>query len=82
MVLSGLADDLITIEAVRQGAQDYLVKGEINGSMLGRVLRYAIERKRVEEVLRESNMRFNRLVSQLNDVVWSASLGWNPTYSI
>src|SRR5512137_212293 len=31
VVLSGLADDVITVEAVRRGAQDYLVKGEING---------------------------------------------------
>ncbi len=48
VVLSGLADDAITIAAVKQGAQDYLVKGEIGGYMLVRVLRYAIERKRAE----------------------------------
>jgi len=48
VVLSGLADDVTTIEAVRQGAQDYLVKGEISGQMLVRVLRYAIERKQAE----------------------------------
>jgi len=52
VVLSGLADDVTTIEAVRQGAQDYLVKGEINGQMLVRVLRYAVERKQAEEILR------------------------------
>jgi PAS domain S-box-containing protein len=48
VVLSGLADDSTTIAAVRRGAQDYLVKGEISGLMLTRVLRYAIERKRAE----------------------------------
>jgi len=58
VVLSGLADDLITTEAVRQGAQDYLVKGEINGSMLGRVLYYAIQRKQTEDMLRSSEARF------------------------
>lgn len=73
VVLSGLADDLTTLEAVRRGAQDYLVKGEISGPMLIRVLRYAIERKRAQQAVSESNERFNRLVSQLNDVIWSAS---------
>jgi DNA-binding response OmpR family regulator len=53
VVLSGLADDATTLEAVRRGAQDYLVKGEISGPMLVRVLRYAIERKQAEAVLRE-----------------------------
>jgi PAS domain S-box-containing protein len=52
VVLSGLADDATTIAAVKQGAQDYLVKGEISGSMLLRVLRYAIERKQAEKTLR------------------------------
>jgi PAS domain S-box-containing protein len=52
VVLSGLGDDFTTLEAIRQGAQDYLVKGEIGGSMLVRILRYAIERKQAEETLR------------------------------
>jgi PAS domain S-box-containing protein len=62
VVLSGLADDATTIEAVRRGAQDYLVKGEISGPMLGRVLRYAIERKQAEGVLRTSEARYRALV--------------------
>jgi two-component system, sensor histidine kinase and response regulator len=62
VVLSGLADDVTTIEAVRRGAQDYLVKGEISGPMLVRVLRYAIERKQAEAVLRESEARYRALV--------------------
>ena len=49
IVLSGLADDQTTIEAIRQGAQDYLVKGEVTSQILGRVLQYAIERKRNEK---------------------------------
>jgi PAS domain S-box-containing protein len=61
VVLSGLADDVTTLEAVRRGAQDYLVKGEISGPMLVRVLRYAIERKQAEAVLRESEARYRAL---------------------
>jgi PAS domain S-box-containing protein len=62
VILSGLADDMITIEAVRRGAQDYLVKGEISGPLVMRVMRYAIERKQVEGVLRASEARYRTLV--------------------
>jgi PAS domain S-box-containing protein len=62
VVLSGLADDAITIEAVRRGAQDYLVKGDISGPLVMRVVRYAIERKQVEAVLRASEARYRTLV--------------------
>jgi PAS domain S-box-containing protein len=62
VVLSGLADDAITVEAVRRGAQDYLVKGDISGPLVIRVVRYAIERKQVEAVLRASETRYRTLV--------------------
>src|SRR5512136_3121794 len=62
VVLSGLADDAITVEAVRRGAQDYLVKGDISGPLVMRVMRYAIERKQVEAVLRASEARYRTLV--------------------
>lgn len=49
VVLTGLDDEQTAIEAVHLGAQDYLIKGEISGQVLARVLRYAIERKQVEK---------------------------------
>ena len=59
VVLTGLSDERLGLEAVRQGAQDYLVKGQISAGLLGRALRFAIERKRAEEaiVARERNER-------------------------
>jgi signal transduction histidine kinase len=45
VVLTGVDDDQVGSEAIRRGAQDYLVKQEVRGGILGRVLRYAIERK-------------------------------------
>lgn len=55
VVLTNTNDDALAIEAVRQGAQDYLVKRHINTDVLVRSLCYAIERKRVAENLRQAN---------------------------
>jgi serine phosphatase RsbU (regulator of sigma subunit) len=53
VVLTGLADEHLGEEAVRSGAQDYLVKGQVDGSQLRRVIRYAVERRRSEEIQRQ-----------------------------
>jgi signal transduction histidine kinase len=54
VVLTGLDDEEVGLAAVREGAQDYLVKGQVGGPLLVRTLRYAAERKRAEEVLRKT----------------------------
>ena len=51
VILSGNQDSELAVEAVQYGAQDYLVKGQGDGNLLTRSLRYAIERKRTEERL-------------------------------
>lgn len=53
IVLSGIADEALAVEAVRQGAQDYLVKDQVSGDALARAIRYARERKQIEEALRQ-----------------------------
>jgi serine phosphatase RsbU (regulator of sigma subunit) len=52
LVLTGLADEHRGTEAVAAGAQDYLVKGVIDGQLLSRAVRYAVERKRADESVR------------------------------
>ncbi len=49
VVLTGTHDDELASRAVQAGAQDYLVKGEVTPELLGRTLRYAIERRKAEE---------------------------------
>jgi signal transduction histidine kinase len=49
VVLTGLGDDRIGLEALRIGAQDYLVKGQVDAGVLQRSVRYAIERKRAAD---------------------------------
>lgn len=51
VVLSGVSDQSLALQAVQQGAQDYLVKGQGHPELLARAVRYAIERKRTEERL-------------------------------
>lgn len=50
VVLTGRHDELTGVAAVASGAQDYLVKGQVDGQLLVKALRYAWERKRAEEV--------------------------------
>ncbi|MEJ2647810.1 MAG: response regulator, partial [Sedimentisphaerales bacterium] len=54
VVLTGYEDEKTGIEAVRMGAQDYLVKGKSEGSLIVRAVRYAIERKKMEVELRRA----------------------------
>jgi signal transduction histidine kinase/DNA-binding NarL/FixJ family response regulator len=54
VVLTGLDDEEMGMEAVRQGAQDYLVKGHGDGRLVARAIRYARERKQVEEELKSA----------------------------
>ncbi len=54
IVLTGHDDDELAGEAVRKGAQDYLVKGQVNGSLLGRSIRYAINRQKLLAELEHS----------------------------
>jgi PAS domain S-box-containing protein len=63
VVLTGSGDQMLAVQAVQEGAQDYLVKGEVTGALLARSLRYAIERKRSAEALR----RERDLVARLMD---------------
>ncbi|MBW4500598.1 MAG: response regulator [Scytonema hyalinum WJT4-NPBG1] len=58
IVLTGFDDDTLATRAMQEGAQDYLVKGQVNGDLLVRSMRYAIERQRTEEALRQSEERF------------------------
>jgi two-component system, sensor histidine kinase and response regulator len=54
IVLTGLDDEKLAIQTVRSGAQDYLVKGQVDGNLLLRSVLYAMERTRVEEELKKA----------------------------
>jgi PAS domain S-box-containing protein len=69
VVLTGLDDEGLAIRAVREGAQDYLVKGSVTGQLLVRAMRYATERKRAVEALQRSEEYFRSLIENALDII-------------
>jgi diguanylate cyclase len=56
VILSGLQDELLAVKAVQEGAQDYLIKGRVDGQAIGRSISYAVERKAQEMELAHQAM--------------------------
>jgi PAS domain S-box-containing protein len=67
VVLTGHGDEAIAIEAVKQGAQDYLVKGEVDEKLLVRSIHYAVERRRLLAELEVSRASFTSIVEKSAD---------------
>jgi len=59
VVLTALEDEEIAFQAVREGAQDYLYKGDMKSGVLMRAMQYAMERKRLERELRRLSITDN-----------------------
>lgn len=78
VVLSGSADEEMALLAAQVGAQDYLVKERLNPATLARAIRYAIERKRSEIALRNSEERYRALFEHNHTGVVFAS----PSFQI
>jgi signal transduction histidine kinase len=66
VVLSGLDDETVAMRAVREGAQDYLVKGNVDGGAILRSMRYAIERQRLEAVRRDLERQRDEFFSSVS----------------
>ncbi|MDJ0765410.1 MAG: response regulator [Myxococcota bacterium] len=70
VVFTGINDEAVALDALRQGAQDYLVKGQVDGGLITRAIRYAIERKQAEEAIRESEEKHRTLLEAMPDIVY------------
>lgn len=70
VVLTGYEDEEIGLKAVQLGAQDYLIKLQIDSNLLVRCLRYAIERKRMEQKLQEKETENQAILDALPDLIF------------
>jgi PAS domain S-box-containing protein len=74
ILLTGQGDRVVDIEAMKAGAADYLVKGQMDAPLLERSIRYAIERKRAAEALRASEERLHQVITSISDHIYMTEL--------
>ena len=75
VLLTGLNDRGTAIQAVREGAQDYLLKGEVDEHVLIRAIDYAIERKRIQAELEAANTRLQKNAEDLHSILNQLHIG-------
>ena len=80
VVLTGLDDESLAAQALQEGAQDYLIKGQIETRGLLRALRYAIERKTMEEALFVEKERAQVTLNCIGDAVVCTDISGNITF--
>jgi diguanylate cyclase (GGDEF)-like protein/PAS domain S-box-containing protein len=79
-VLTCLDDETVAAQALQEGAQDYLIKGQIDSRGLFRALRYAIERKSIEVALFAEIERAQVTLNSIGDAVLCTDISGNVTY--
>ncbi len=75
VLLTGLDDQEIAFQAVREGAQDYLLKGQVDEHVLVRAIDYAIERKRIQAELEALNARLRKSADDLHSILNQLHIG-------
>jgi len=80
VLLTGQNDGEIDLAAMRAGAADYLVKGQIDSQLLERSIRYSLEQSRTLGALRESEERYALSARGANDGLWVWDLRGNEVY--
>ena len=74
LVISGTDDEDLALRAVREGAQEYFVKGRFDAAGLRRAIRYAIERHHLGAALIESQQHYKHLLESITDYTYAVKL--------
>jgi two-component system sensor histidine kinase UhpB len=77
VVLSGLLDETIALQCIAMGAQDYLLKDELNEKFLEKSVYYSIERKKNLKDILKINRQYELIGSVTNDVIWNWDVNSN-----
>ena len=80
IILSGLSDTEIALQAIKEGAQDYLMKDDFDEKILAKTIRYSIERKHNLEQINHFNERYKMVSKATNDMVWDWDIKKNTLY--
>jgi diguanylate cyclase (GGDEF)-like protein/PAS domain S-box-containing protein len=80
VVLTGMDDESLAAQALQEGAQDYLIKGQIDARGLLRALRYAIERKAMEDALFVEKERAQVTLNCIGDAVVCTDISGKITF--
>ena len=80
IILTGLNDENLAINIVSEGAQDYLVKGQIDKQLLSRSIKYSIERKKIGIELRKSEERYKLMVEKIESGLFMIDSNNKITY--
>jgi sigma-B regulation protein RsbU (phosphoserine phosphatase) len=73
IVFSSLDDENIAIQALHEGAQDYLVKGQVDRNLLVRSIRYAIERNRTEAALEQAERKYRGIFEHIVEGIFQTT---------
>ena len=80
LVLTGMDDESLALRTLQEGAQDYLIKGQIEARGLLRAMHYAVERKIMEEALFVEKERAQVTLNSIGDAVISTDVSGNITF--
>lgn len=82
VVMTASDDRALATEAMRSGAQDYLVKGAFPGSAIARVLQYAIDRYHFQRELAQRDNRFQEVLSHVPAIIWTTDCALEITSAL
>ncbi len=80
IVLTGAGSKEAAVEALREGAEDYLLKDDVDGTLLTRSIRYALERHKLLTRLHEKEERYFLAAEGSNDGLWDWDLRTNKAF--